>query len=1116
VKRSSVLSVVWSLVALAAPPPNDLCAGAEVIPSGVFPVMTSVTADMSQATPTGDPPLPSCQPNVIESVWYAFTPAATSTYYFSTCADGPTASTLDDTVIAIYSSPAGCSGPFTELAGACDDDGCTLEDFQSVVAGALTAGTTYYVVVWAYGGRAITPGNTALQLRVGKSANDVCSSASPVQLDTPIIGNTSAVADDYRLALATDGGQVCSAGIGSIATRALGRDLAYSFTPATSGKFSWRVRGAASDLVLHLANTCPAGAAPITVNSCIAVANRNLAAAEETSCVQLTGGTQYFGFVDGDAFSGGNFDLEVNACVPEVESNNTPATANALACPVTGGIVPVGDVDFYNLGSGPGRVFAAVDGLAGSSYDFDLRVTTATDVLEYDDGDMDPAFGVYAPAIAGTAITGQSYLRVSHYYTTERSEPYRLYAVVQPPSASAVAETEPNNTTAQANLSGLAYFSGALAGPSPSTDVDVFSVPAVAGDLLFVALDGDPLRNNTPLNAKLELLDASGTVLVGVNDGNATSVTTAVANDLYATSPSSPAEALMWRVRSSGTHFVRVTAGSTNAVSAAGDYLLSITRNCVKGTNGPAPTLASIAPTSGPVAGGTAVTLTGTNFVAGTTVTLGGAACAPVSGSATSLSCPTPARGVPGSVDVSITNPDGQQATLVGGFTYTAGAPTLSLVNPGAGPTAGLTFVTLTGTNFFAGATVTFGATAATSVMVTSPTTLTCFTPMAAAAGMVNVKVTNVDAQQGTLANGFEYTLPPPTLSAVLPTTGSTLGGTMVTLNGTQFQNGATVSFGGINVAVTSVSATAIVATTSAHAAGSVSVLVKNPDNQTALLLNGFTFVTPPPPTVTMVAPSNGFASGGTGVTITGSDFVPGSTVEFGGSAALNVAVTSASVITASTPVHLAGAVDVVVTTPSGQVGALPNGFTFIAVPGPALTAINPMSGAEKIATPVILTGNNFQNGATVTFGGTLATGISVVSLTQISCSTPALLAGPVDVLVRNPDNQTAMLSGGYTFLGPDAGTDAGAGDAGSPDAGQDGGGSDAGAGKDAGGAGGGGGSSGSGGGGASMIADAGGAGSVPAAKGCGCNQADAGTLALAGISSLALLRRRRSSTRGA
>ena len=75
----------------------------------------------------------------------------------------------------------------------------------------------------------------------------------------------------------------------------------------------------------------------------------------------------------------------------------------------------------------------------------------------------------------------------------------------------------------------------------------------------------------------------------------------------------------------------------------------------------------------------------------------------------------------------------------------------------------------------------------------------------------------------------------------------------------------------------------------------------------------------PPAPTLTDVSPAMGSTAGGTSVTLTGTDFTAATGVTFGGTAATDFTVDSATAITATTPPHAAGAVSVVVTTPSGS-----------------------------------------------------------------------------------------------------------------------------------------------------------------------------------------------------
>ncbi len=592
-------------------PPNDQCAGAEVIPAaGPFPYFTAVTADITDATTVGDPPLPSCQTNVSRSIWYRFTPSATATYDFSTCASDGTASTVDDTVLAVYTSSTGaCGGVFTQVPLACDDDGCVSESLQSTITNLqLNAGTNYFILVWQFDTPPPTAGNTAVQLRVVRTlppANDTCSAATALTLNTPASGTTIGAFNDYQLT-----GASCFTGVGQTAVIGGGRDVVYSFTAPTANTFSFKVTnyGVTGNLVMYATTSCPAATPGTPVNiTCnnitgpaFVASNRAAgSSSEELMCLSLTASQQIFIFVDDNVapitFAGTTFTIEVNACTRETEANNTPATANsfgAQAFGIEGSITPAGDVDFFTLGTpaSGSRVFALADSVASNTTDLDMRVTTAVDTLEYDDLNADALFGTLGPAIGGTSVPGSAvFLRVNHFNAASVAEPYRLYYTVQPPGAnalpacpatttSATAETEPNNTAAQANSAANKYFSGSLPGPAPSTDVDVFTFSLSAGQLVFLSLDGDPCRNNTPINGQLELLAPNGTtVLITVNDGGSTSSTNSGAGSLTATTPSSPSEGIAYRVTASGTYFARVSIGTTSTgTTGAGDYLLSI------------------------------------------------------------------------------------------------------------------------------------------------------------------------------------------------------------------------------------------------------------------------------------------------------------------------------------------------------------------------------------------------------------------------------------------------------------------------------------------------------------------------------------------------------------
>jgi hypothetical protein len=349
-------------------------------------------------------------------------------------------------------------------------------------------------------------------------------------------------------------------------------------------------------------------------------------------------------------------------------------------------------------------------------------------------------------------------------------------------------------------------------------------------------------------------------------------------------------------------------------------------------------------------------------------------------------------------------------ANLTWSFTTMApAAPTVTSVSPNTGTTAGGTNVTITGTNFASGATVTIGGTAATNVTVVSATSITATTPPNAA-GAVNVVVTNPSGQSGTLTGGYIYAAPP-TVTGIAPTAGTTAGGTSVTITGTNFASGATVTIGGTAATnVTVVSATSLTARTPPHAAGVVDVVVTNSNGLSGTLAASYTYS--PPPIVTNINPAAGPTAGGMSVTITGTNFAPGATVTIGGTAATNVTVVSATSITATAPAHAAGAASVVVTNPSGLSGTLANGYTYRALP--TIASVNPTSGKTAGGTIVTITGTNFVTGATVSFGGIAATNVNVGSATSITATAPAGAAGNVDVTVTTAGGSSNAVSFSY------------------------------------------------------------------------------------------------------
>lgn len=168
-------------------------------------------------------------------------------------------------------------------------------------------------------------------------------------------------------------------------------------------------------------------------------------------------------------------------------------------------------------------------------------------------------------------------------------------------------------------------------------------------------------------------------------------------------------------------------------------------------------------------------------------------------------------------------------------------------------------------------------------------------------------------------------------------------------------------------------------------------------------------------PTITGVAPSTGSPSGGTAITITGTDFVTGATVTVGGAACTSVVVVSATSITCTTPAGTEGSADVVVTNADTGTDTEVGGFTY-AISTPTITDVSPAAGATFGGTPITITGTDFYPNAAVTVGGNACTPVVVVSPTSITCTTPAGALGAADVVVTNTDTGSATDEGGFAY----------------------------------------------------------------------------------------------------
>jgi IPT/TIG domain len=241
-------------------------------------------------------------------------------------------------------------------------------------------------------------------------------------------------------------------------------------------------------------------------------------------------------------------------------------------------------------------------------------------------------------------------------------------------------------------------------------------------------------------------------------------------------------------------------------------------------------------------------------------------------------------------------------------------APWISRTAPTIGTSHGGDVVTITGQHFAGITSVKLGGVPATDVVVASDTKITVTTP-AHSVGNARVRVSG-PGRSSVPGVTYEF-IDPPTVTGMSSPTGSTAGGTSVTVTGTNLSDPSNVRFDGIPApSIAVVNATTLTVTTPAHVAGVVRVRVVSPHTSSARA-SAARFTYGAPPAITSKSPPNGPTTGGTSVHINGSGFTGTTSVQFFDTE-VSFVVNSDTQITAISPPHAAGFVGVRVTTPFG------------------------------------------------------------------------------------------------------------------------------------------------------------------------------------------------------
>lgn len=244
--------------------------------------------------------------------------------------------------------------------------------------------------------------------------------------------------------------------------------------------------------------------------------------------------------------------------------------------------------------------------------------------------------------------------------------------------------------------------------------------------------------------------------------------------------------------------------------------------------------------------------------------------------------------------------------------TVIAPLPEVSSISPISSPASGGWPVTVHGRFFAPGAVVKFGGSTAPSTTVINSTTLATTTPPGVI-GPVDVVVENPDGGIVSTSGSFSY------VADLVVTSASPIlvppGGT-VTISGSGFQSGLTLTINGVSAVPSSVTSTAVTFVAPPNLACAATVVVANPDGQT-----GSTVVNNPV-VPTFLTPPIGPSSGGYPCFVLGTNLVGITSITFGGVPATILGV-SPTAILITVPPGLPGIVAVVITSSGGCSSAL-------------------------------------------------------------------------------------------------------------------------------------------------------------------------------------------------
>ncbi|HTY14528.1 MAG TPA: PKD domain-containing protein [Methanoregulaceae archaeon] len=400
-----------------------------------------------------------------------------------------------------------------------------------------------------------------------------------------------------------------------------------------------------------------------------------------------------------------------------------------------------------------------------------------------------------------------------------------------------------------------------------------------------------------------------------------------------------------------------------------------------------------------------------------------------------------------GPYDLTITNPDSENVTLVTAFRvlYPA-APAVTGIVPNTGNNGGPVTVNISGSDFQPGLSANLTRPSHANITGTinsvNPGLINCTFPILGQdTGLWNVVVVNNDSQSSNTNIQFNITNPKPVVTSITPANGSNTNPALsVQIVGTGFIDSLTIPvvaltkgsevIYGQNVVVADGTHIGCLLNLTGHTAQSYNVTVMNTaDGQTSdPLVDGF-LVTQLAPTVTGINPQTGQNDANTTATMSGTGFVsPVVLMNMTGQLNRTAIISTYNTTTIScmlpTLNATTGSWKIIVINNDGQTAANQPVFN-VTSPAPVVSDIFPYHGTNTGSLHITnISGSNFQPGASVTFTKTGYSPLPIspdgyISSTQVACFVDLTNAqvGQWNVTVTNPDGQSATLDSAKGFF---------------------------------------------------------------------------------------------------